>query len=95
MLSIVRFNKKNAEKKLNKIFCNSIQKAQQTTEYKQNEMEINCIKNVLINNADVPEKLVSWLIDAVEENKALEYEAINKDIMKYIDADIDTHIYNN
>ena len=47
-------------------------------------MQIDCIKKVLVNNADVPEKLVSWLIEAVRSNTALEYTVINKKIFKYL-----------
>ena len=42
-------------------------------EYIQNQMEIDSIKKVLINSADVPEKLVDWLIEAVKSNTILEY----------------------
>ena len=38
-------------------------------------MQINTIKDVLINHSDVPEKLVNWLIDAVEKNTELVTEA--------------------
>ena len=44
-------------------------------EYKNNELQINTIKDVLINHSDVPEQLVSWLITAVENNTRLICEA--------------------
>ena len=44
-------------------------------EYIQNKMQIDCIKDVLVNHSDVPEKLVDWLIDAVEKNTTLVSEA--------------------
>lgn len=40
--------------------------------YKQNQMQIDCIKKTLIEHADVPEKLINWLIDSVKENTILE-----------------------
>ncbi len=40
--------------------------------YKQNQMQIDCIKKTLIERADVPEKLINWLIDSVREITILE-----------------------
>jgi len=56
----------------------ALKKLKETEEYKQNQMEIDSIKNVLIKSADVPEKLINWLIDAVKNNAILEYEATKK-----------------
>lgn len=53
----------------------SVEKVKKSEEYMQNEMQINTIKDVLINHSDVPEKLVNWLIDAVEKNTELVTEA--------------------
>jgi len=48
-------------------------------EYIHNKMQIDCIKDVLVNHSDVPEKLVDWLINAVEKNTELVSEAkLNK-----------------
>lgn len=44
-------------------------------EYKNNELQINTIKDVLVNRSDIPEKLVDWLITAVENNTKLICEA--------------------
>lgn len=44
-------------------------------EYKNNELQINTIKDVLINHSDIPEQLISWLITAVENNTRLICEA--------------------
>lgn len=48
-----------------------IKKVKNSKEYLQNEMQINCIKDVLINHSDVPEELFNLLIDSVEKNTLL------------------------
>lgn len=53
-------------------------------EYQQNLMQIETIKKVLINNADVPEKLVVWLIESIKNNTVLEYTATNKKFFDYL-----------
>lgn len=65
---------RNSSKYFIEEYFKSLQKVQETKEYKQNEMQIQCIKKVLIERAEVPEKLIDWLVEAVEENVALEYE---------------------
>lgn len=57
--------------KENKVYLKEIKKIQNSEEYIQNKMQIDCIKNVLVSHADVPEKLVTWLIEAVERNTEL------------------------
>ena len=52
-----------------------IEEVLSSEEYKNNEVQINTIKDVLINHSDVPEKLVNWLISAVENNTKLICEA--------------------
>ena len=88
MLKVTSLKSKKAEEKfgekLKKIHSKSLKEIQNTPEYKLNLMQIDCIKKVLVNNADVPEKLVSWLIEAVRSNTALEYTVINKKIFKYL-----------
>ena len=54
-----------------KIYLNKISKIKSSEEYLQNQLQIKCIKDILINHADVPEKLIDWLIEAVEKNTAL------------------------
>jgi len=46
-------------------------------EYKQNQMQIDCIKKVLIKHTDVPETLLNWLIDSVKANTILEFKKMN------------------
>lgn len=73
-------NKKNkiikgiSSKNISEDYFKSLEKVHETKEYKQNEKQIQCIKKVLIERAEIPEKLIDWLVEAVEENVALEYE---------------------
>ena len=46
-------------------------------EYKQNQMQIDCIKKVLIEHADVPEVLLNCLIKSVRENTIIEFKKNN------------------
>jgi len=41
-------------------------------EYLQNQKQIECISNVLVEHADVPKKLIDWLIEAVRNNTKIE-----------------------
>ena len=41
-------------------------------EYLQNQKQIECISNVLVEHADVPKKLIDWLIEAVRKNTIIE-----------------------
>lgn len=41
-------------------------------EYLENQKQIDCISKVLIENADVPKKLIDWLIEAVKKNTIIE-----------------------
>ena len=43
-------------------------------EYLENKKQIDCISKVLVEQADVPKKLVDWLIDAVRKNTKIECE---------------------
>lgn len=61
--------------KENKLYLKQVNQIKNSEEYIQNKMQIDCIKNVLVNHADVPEKLVTWLIEAVERNTTLISEA--------------------
>lgn len=61
----------NITDKENKAYLKKIEKIKKSEEYIQNKMQIDCIKDILINHADVPEKLITWLIDAVEKNTML------------------------
>lgn len=41
-------------------------------EYIENQKQIDCISKVLVEHADVPKKLIDWLIDAVKKNTIIE-----------------------
>ena len=70
MLDSKNFSKKDYEK--------LIKKLSKSEDYKQNQMQIDCIKKVLIEHADVPETLINWLIDSVKENTILEFKETYK-----------------
>lgn len=59
----VVLNKANSDE-INRFFTNE--------EYLQNQKQIDCISNVLVEHANVPKKLVDWLIDAVRNNTKIE-----------------------
>ena len=40
--------------------------------YVQNKKQIECISKVLVEHADVPQKLIDWLIQSVRENTIIE-----------------------
>lgn len=61
----------NTKIKDNKAYQNRLNKIKNSDQYKQNEMQINCIRNVLIEHSDVPAKLLDWLIESVEQNTIL------------------------
>lgn len=46
-------------------------------QYQHNEEQIKCIKKVLIEHGDVPEKLLDWLIFSVKENTIIEYKMMS------------------
>lgn len=56
-------------------YFKSLKKVQQSPEYIQNQKQIDCISKLLVEHADVPQMLIDWLIESVQENVALEYEA--------------------
>ncbi len=61
----------NTTDKNNKAYLKKLNKIKNSEEYLKNEMQINCIKNVLIEHSDVPAKLLDWLIESVEQNALL------------------------
>ncbi len=62
-------NKSNSDS--SKVYFKSLNSSQRKKLYIQNEMQINCIKKVLVERAEVPEILIDWLIKSVEENVLL------------------------
>lgn len=83
MYHFVKLSKEEKiNKKVDEIYFKSIEKVHSSPEYIQNKMQIDVIKQTLIEQNYVSEKLVDWLIESVEENTALEYEFANKKIYK-------------
>lgn len=70
--------------KFNNIYLKSPEKAKKKPEYIHNEMQINCIKDILIERAFVPKQLIDLLIESVEENVKLEYEVANNSFVNKI-----------
>lgn len=70
MSNFVVFDKNN----ISENYFESLEEFQQ---YKQNQMQIDCISKVLIEHADVPKKLIDWLIQSVQENTTLECKISN------------------
>lgn len=48
-------------------------------QYLQNQLQINYISKILVEHADVPQKLVDWLIKAVKDNTKFECNKNNDD----------------
>jgi len=68
----------NTKSSKEKDYENLIKKLKKSEDYKQNQMQIDAIKKVLIEHAAVPETLINWLIDSVKENTILEFKELNK-----------------
>ena len=66
----VYFDKKNISE-------NHFKSLEDFQNYKQNQMQIDCISRVLIEHADVPKELLDCLIKSVRENTTLECKIIN------------------
>lgn len=59
-------------------YLKKLSKVKNSKEYIQNQMQIDSIKKILIEHADVPEKLLDWLIQSVEQNATLIADISNK-----------------
>lgn len=69
----------NKSKKINKKENNlkAIEKVKQSHEYQLNQKQIEIITKVLVEHADVPQEILDTLIDSVQKNVTLEYNASN------------------
>ncbi len=56
----------------NTLTSNKTNKFCANEEYLQNQKQIDCISKVLVEHADVPQKLIDWLIEAVRNNTIIE-----------------------
>ena len=61
--------------KQDKDYFKLIDKLSKSQEYVENNIKINDIKNILVNQYEVPYNIVAMLIDNVNEKVAMEYEA--------------------
>lgn len=75
MCNVLNFAQNNTQETID---IKSLNKIRKSPEYQQNQMQIDCIKRVLIENADVPEILLNWLIDSVKSNTSLELKTLYK-----------------
>lgn len=60
---------------INESNSNLLNTVYNSKQYIQNQEQINCISKILVEHADVPQKLVDWLIDSVKENTKLELQS--------------------
>lgn len=63
------------DKVINESNSNLLNTVYNSKQYIQNQEQINCISKILVEQADVPQKLVNWLIDSVKENTKLELQS--------------------
>lgn len=70
------FSKSSQTACYNEKYFKCIKKAQNSQEYIENEKQIECITNILVERADVPYEIVALLIESVQENVAIEYESL-------------------
>lgn len=69
----------NKSKKINKKENNlkAIEKVRKSHEYQLNQKQIEIIIRILVEHADVPQEILDTLIDSVQKNASLEYNASN------------------
>lgn len=84
MLKVKKLKGKSVEEDFEEIYSKCLKEVHELPEYKQNEMQINSIKKVLVNSGDVPEKLILWLIESVKNNTQLEYLVAHKEFLRYL-----------
>lgn len=70
-------NHENVLTNINNLSSNMKNILNKDAQYQHNEEQIKCIKKVLIEHGDVPEKLLDWLISSVKENTIIEYKMMS------------------
>lgn len=55
----------------------AIEKVKRSNEYQLNQMQIEIIKKLLVEHADVPQEILDTLISSVQKNVSLECNASN------------------
>lgn len=88
MSQIIEHNFKNNsfEGKFNEIYFSSLEKIQNTTEYKDTENRIDFYKKILKTNYKINPELLENLVSSIEEKIELEYESAIKNSLTYIDT---------
>lgn len=88
MSQIIEHNFKNNsfEGKFNEIYFSSLEKIQNSTEYKDTENRIDFYKKILKTNYKISPELLENLVSSIEEKVELEYETAIKNSLSYIDA---------
>lgn len=82
------FKKKSFEGKFNEIYFSSLEKIQNSTEYKNTQNKIDFYIKVLKNNYKINSDLIENLISSIEEKIELEYESAIKNSVNYIDNNL-------
>ena len=75
---VINMSKNKFNNSNNEMYFKILNKLKNSPEYKQNQMQINCITKILVEHADIPPKLINWLIDSVQKNVVLEYELLKE-----------------
>jgi len=72
------------EKELGDIYFKALEKVKNTEEYKKYETQVNGIKDALYRFPVIPEEIINSLVEAVQEQVAMEYEYASKRVISYI-----------
>lgn len=80
------FKNNSFEGKFNEIYFSSLEKIQNSTEYKETENRIDFYKKILKTNYKISPELLENLVSSIEEKVELEYETAIKNSLSYIDA---------
>lgn len=80
------FKNNSFEGKFNEIYFSSLEKIQNSTEYKDTENRIDFYKKILKTNYKINPELLENLVSSIEEKVELEYESAIKNSLSYIDA---------
>lgn len=80
------FNKTSFEGKFNEIYFSSLEKIQNSTEYKDTQKQIDFYTSILKNNYKINSDLIEKLISSIENKIELEYESAIKNSVSYIDS---------
>lgn len=82
------FKKTSFQGKFNEIYFSSLEKIQNSSEYKNAQNQIDFYTKVLKNNYKINPDLIESLISSIEEKIELEYESAIKNSVNYIDSNL-------